>query len=99
MSKYQFIKTTLCTLLVMTLSTLSMFASEDKKNPLPILNTKPKTIAVFKNGLGFFIREGQVELQDKWAVTEYVPQATLGSLWIGSLDEDTQIEEVIAFFE
>ncbi|UCE36274.1 MAG: hypothetical protein JSW00_12135 [Thermoplasmata archaeon] len=99
MSKYQLSKIIFCILLLMTLSTLSMLASEDKENPLPILNTKLKTIAVFKNGLGFFIREGQVELQDKWAVTESVPQATLGSLWIGSLDEDTQIEEVIAFFE
>jgi len=99
MSKYQLHKILFCVLLVMALSTLSMLASEDKENPLPILNTKPKTIAVFKNGLGFFIREGQVELQDKWVVTEFVPQATLGSLWIGSLDEDTQIEEVVAFFE
>lgn len=99
MSKYQLNKIIFCVLLVMIISSIKMFASEVKDNPLPVLNTKPKTIAVFKNGLGFFIREGEVELLDRWAVTECVPQATLGSLWIGSLDEGTQIEEVVGFLE
>ncbi len=99
MTKHCFFKIGLFAFLGMILSALLLPAIAEKENPLPVLNTKPKTIAVFKNGLGFFIREGEVELLDKWAVTESVPQATLGSLWIGSLDEDTQIEEVIGFFE
>jgi len=99
MSKHCFFKIGLFAFLGMILCALLLPAVAEKENPLPVLNTKPKTIAVFKNGLGFFIREGEVELLDKWAVTESVPQATLGSLWIGSLDEDTQIEEVIGFFE
>ncbi|MGD0916501.1 MAG: hypothetical protein ABSB22_08585 [Thermodesulfobacteriota bacterium] len=65
----------------------------------PVLNTKAKNIAVFKNGLGFFMREGTVRLNDGWAVTEYIPNASLGSLWIGSLDKDTILEEVIGFKE
>ncbi len=68
-------------------------------SPLPVLSTKAKNIAVFKNGLGFFMREGTVRLSDGWAVTEYVPNASLGSLWIGSLDKDTILEEVIGFKE
>jgi len=99
MFKNNIFKIALFTFLGMILSAFLLPAAVEKENPLPILNTKPKTIAVFKNGLGFFIREGEVELQDKWGVTESVPQAALGSLWIGSLDEDTQIEEVIGFFE
>jgi hypothetical protein len=99
MSKQHFVKIALFALLGMILTTLSMSAAEEKINPLPELNTKAKTIAVFKNGLGFFIREGEVDLLNKWAVTEYVPKATLGSLWIGSLDKDAQIEEVIGFFQ
>ena len=99
MFKHNIFKIALFTFLGMILSAFLLPAAVEKENPLPILNTKPKTIAVFKNGLGFFIREGEVELQDKWGVTESVPQAALGSLWIGSLDEDTQIEEVIGFFE
>ena len=99
MFKNNIFKIALFAFLGMILSAFMLPATVEKENPLPILNTKPKTIAVFKNGLGFFIREGEVELQDKWGVTESVPQAALGSLWIGSLDEDTQIEEVIGFFE
>ena len=98
MSKQHLIKITWFALLGMVLSAFSM-AAGDRENPLPVLKTKPRTLAIFKNGLGFFIREGEVELQDKWAVTEYVPQASLGSLWIGSLDKDTQIEEVIGFLQ
>jgi len=70
-----------------------------KDSSLPVLNTKAKNIAVFKNGLGFFMREGTVRLNDGWAVTEYVPNASLGSLWIGSLDKDSILEEVIGFKE
>ena len=70
-----------------------------KDSSLPVLNTKAKNIAVFKNGLGFFMREGTVRLSDGWAVTENVPNASLGSLWIGSFDKDTILEEVIGFKE
>ena len=70
-----------------------------KDSLLPVLNTKAKNIAVFKNGLGFFMREGTVRLNDGWAVIEYVPNASLGSLWIGSFDKDTILEEVIGFKE
>ncbi len=70
-----------------------------KDSSFPVLSTKAKNIAVFKNGIGFFMREGTVRLNDGWAVTEYVPNASLGSLWIGSLDKDTTLEEVIGFKE
>lgn len=63
---------------------------------LPILKTKPKSIAVFKNGLGFFTREGEVRPAGGWAVSDEVPQAALGSLWIGLLDKDARLEEVIS---
>ncbi len=66
---------------------------------LPVLNTKARNIAVFKNGLGFFMREGTVRLNDGWAVTEYVPNSSLGSLWISSLDKDSILEEVVGFKE
>ena len=99
MTKQRLVKIASITLMGMILTALSMPASGEKDNPLPILQTKAKTLAIFKNGLGFFIREGEVELHENWAVTKYVPQAALGSLWIGSLDKDAQLEEVIGFFE
>jgi len=66
---------------------------------LPVLNTEVKAVAIFKNGLGFFVREGEVRLRDGWAVTEYVPNATLGSVWIGTLDKNVNLEEAIGFKE
>ena len=66
---------------------------------LPELTTKPTTIAVFKNGLGFFIREGVASLADGWAVTSHVPSPALGSLWIASLDDEATLEEVVGFEE
>jgi hypothetical protein len=74
-------------------------ASGTNKDSLPTLETKIKTIAIFKNGLGFFIREGRVLPQNGWAITKWVPNSALGSLWISSLNKNTQIEEVIALKE
>jgi len=81
------------------LSSVSIAASSREEDRLPVLSTKAETIAIFKNGLGFFIREGEVSLQDGWAVLEYVPNSTLGSVWVRSLDEGVTLEEVIAFKE
>ncbi|MCJ7611516.1 MAG: DUF4139 domain-containing protein [Candidatus Aminicenantes bacterium] len=67
--------------------------------PLPVLKTRPQTIAVFKNGLGFFIREGEVRLVDGWAVSDSIPQASLGSLWIGALDSGARLEQVVSLKE
>lgn len=86
-------------LLAIIISSISMSTTSDKKEPLPVLNTKAQTVAIFKNGLGFFIREGEAQLKDRWAVTKYVPNAALGTVWIGCLDEDAQLEEVIGFIE
>ncbi len=57
---------------------------------------KPRvtSVAVFKNGLGFFIREGEVELRDGWCVAKQVPPAAFGTLAIYSLDEDNIVDIV-----
>jgi len=76
---------------------VSLAPAEDV--PLPVLKTRPQTIAVFKNGLGFFIREGEVRLVDGWAVSDSIPQASLGSLWIGALDSGARLEQVVSLKE
>lgn len=63
---------------------------------IPVLKTKIKTVAVFKNGLGFFVREGQISVnKDGWAMTETVPDAALGTLWMKA----DGLEESVAFKE
>ncbi len=67
-----------------------------KDEPLPVLKTKPKILTVFKNGLGFFIREGATDLKNGWAVTEEVPAAALGTLWVTSLEAGSPVEETVS---
>lgn len=61
----------------------------------PAIQTK--TVAVFKNGLGFFIKEGKVYVKNGWAIIENVPNSTLGSIWITSLDKNIELQEVIGY--
>ncbi|NQT11564.1 MAG: hypothetical protein HQ582_02375 [Planctomycetes bacterium] len=48
---------------------------------------RTKSIAVFKNGLGFVMREGEVQLRDGWCVAGQVPPAAFGTLAIYAVDE------------
>ena len=50
------------------------------------------SVAVFKNGLGFFTREGEVDLWDGWALADHLPPATFGTLAVYSHSEN----EVVA---
>jgi len=82
---------------VVMLSSLSGRAGgQSKDEPLPVLKTKPKIVTIFKNGLGFFIREGTTDLKNGWAITEEVPAAALGSLWVTSLEPGAPVEETVA---
>jgi hypothetical protein len=51
-------------------------------------------VAVFKNGLGFFMREGEVALRDGWCVSEKIPPATFGTFAIYALDERETVDIV-----
>jgi len=41
-----------------------------------------RSLAVFKNGLGFAIRTAEVNLQDGWGEIAFIPQAALGCFWL-----------------
>lgn len=57
---------------------------------------KPRTrsVAVFKNGLGFFIREGKVKLRDGWCMAREIPPATFGTLALYARDEKETVDIV-----
>jgi len=55
---------------------------------------RTKAVAVFKNGLGFFMRDGEVVTRDGWAAAREVPPATFGTLAIYSLDKDAVVDVV-----
>ncbi len=51
-----------------------------------------RSVAVFKNGLGFFLREGDVKLRDGWCVAESVPPAAFGTLAIYAHSDKEVVE-------
>jgi len=56
---------------------------------------KLKSVAVFRDGYGFFVREGQVKLENGWATTNFVPSAIRGTVWVYSLDPADKIDTLI----
>ena len=61
---------------------------------------KPKTVAVFKNGYGFFVSEGTLEPEnDGWLRTDHIPDASLGTLWFEAAGENAIVEEAVSYLE
>jgi hypothetical protein len=57
--------------------------------------TTLKSVAVFRDGFGYYIREGRVKLEDGWATTDLVPAAVKGTVWFYSLDPGDKIDTVV----
>ena len=66
---------------------------QTKENP-HVWKPRTTSVAVFKNGLGFFLREGDVTLRDGWCVTKQVPPAAFGTLAIYSHDKKHLVDIV-----
>jgi len=66
---------------------------DDEENP-HVWEPQTKSVAVFKNGLGFFIREGEVKLREGWCVGEHIPPATFGTLAIYATSEEEAVDIV-----
>ncbi|HEV3345131.1 MAG TPA: hypothetical protein VG125_32440 [Pirellulales bacterium] len=71
----------------------SVTPSTDPANP-HVWRSRTTSVAVFKNGLGFFVREGSVALHDRWCLAGEVPPAAFGTLAIYSLDADEMVDTV-----
>jgi hypothetical protein len=73
-------------LLALTLA-LPLFGAEsnptDNENP-HAWKPRVSSVTVFKNGLGFFLRDGEIALRDGWCVAGEVPPAHFGTLAIYS---------------
>jgi len=78
-------------------------AEKEETNP-HLWDPKVRSVAVFKNGLGFFIREDEVDLRDGWCVAPQAPPAAFGTLAVYTTDEEQLVDivgsgpgEVVAF--
>ncbi len=59
----QVVKIMCCVLVLLCVSTETSNGGGEKKKENPyVWKSKVKSVTVFKNGLGFFLREGQTEL-------------------------------------
>jgi hypothetical protein len=55
---------------------------------------RTKSVAVFKNGFGFFMAEGETTLRDGWCSAAEVPPATFGTLAVYSHDAGQSVDVV-----
>ena len=86
------------TVLLLFLLWMSGYAQEPSlTKELPDVNLKTTSVAAFKNGLGFFIRQGTAHLSAGQGRIPFVPEATLGSLWLAPNDPGTTVEELVAY--
>lgn len=65
----------------------------DSKNP-HVWQPQTTSVAVFKNGLGFFMRQGDVSLRDGWCLASQIPPAAFGTLAIYAIDQRQSIDMV-----
>ena len=68
-------------------------AAGEPENPR-LWKPRIRNVAVFKNGLGFFVREGEVGLREGWCVASQVPPAAFGTLAIYS-QGDKELVDVV----
>ena len=66
-----------------------------KKDDNPHLwQPRVTTVTVFKNGLGFFVREGKVALREGWCMARDIPPAAFGTLAIAAADGNNLVDVV-----
>jgi len=58
-------------------------------------STGLKSVAVFRDGFGYYVREGRVKLENGWATTDLVPTAVKGTVRFYTLDKSDKIDQVV----
>ncbi len=69
------------------------FAQAPPKNMT--FSTTLKSVAVFRDGFGYYVREGKVKLEKGWATTDIVPSAIKGTVRFYTLDKADKIDQVV----
>jgi hypothetical protein len=62
----------------------------------PETELKTASVAAFKNGLAFVVKQGDVRLEAGVGNVSPIPNATLGSLWIAPNDAGASLDQVVA---
>jgi len=73
----------------------NIVASESLESSNPhVVKPATKSVAVFKNGMGFFTREAAATLSDGWCYAGELPNAAFGTLAIYSTSADQVVDVV-----
>jgi hypothetical protein len=83
---------------LLSLSFLAVLASAAVAQPAPrnqAFSTRLKSVAVFRDGFGYYVREGRVKLENGWASTDLVPAAIKGTVRFYTLDPNDKIDQVV----
>lgn len=80
---------------ILALIALSAVAISDNPPKNNAFGTKLKSVAVFRDGFGYYVREGQVKLENGWATTDFVPTAIKGSVWFYTADKSDRIDSIV----
>ncbi len=67
--------------------------AKDESNPY-LWKPRVTSVAVFKNGMGFFLGEGETRLRDGWCLAGEVPPAAFGTLAFFSHGKDETVDVV-----
>src|SRR5882672_8810670 len=78
-----------------TLTPTASFAA-DEATP-PALKTRLVSVSLFKNGLGFVTREGELPKGQSVLLLEALPAPAHGTFWVYTQSEDATIKDVVAF--
>jgi hypothetical protein len=85
----------LCLLvLVFAAEAISKETAEVKKENPNLWKPKVNSVTIFKNGVGFFLRQGQTSLREGWAVAGAIPPASFGTLVIYPNDINCTVDIV-----
>lgn len=81
--------------LILVFGSIVWSASDEVQKDNPYLwKSKVKSVTVFKNELGFFMRQGDVTLRDGWCVSEAIPPAAFGTFAIYS-HKDNELVDIV----
>jgi len=77
----------------------STFVAAQTPQNLPRWEPAVKSVAVFKNGLGFVYKTGTTRFVDGWAQADALPPAVLGTVWMAGVGNTGPLTEVVSFKE
>jgi hypothetical protein len=78
--------------------TLAPTASAGAAEPTaPALRTKLVSISLFKNGLGFVAREGEIPRGQGVSLIGDLPAPAHGTFWVYSVNDEATVKDVVAF--